>query len=387
MSCRRFLKDEEGAVAVLVALCMTVLLGFTAFAVDYGGMAAAKQSMQNAADAAALAGAADLAGDHSTAAIVSRAEEYTAVNGYDSADADVTVDTQVTASTVTVTVSKELKMGFSAVLTGRAVRTVSAGATAGVDSIFGSYPYALFAGQEIADEGTGITITGNSIDIYSDIHSNSRITMKNADLRDGAVATAVGATSPSGGNWNSGSVTIDMPKYSSLEGKFSNLVTINSSALSGISSFQGLLDKGLELYAAAYGPGNTDYTAEGLSIYVDGSLTLGGRNSTVYTASYPINLVVNGGIDFNGCPLNSTAQAPVTLISKTGDIVVNGGGVSFFGTIFAPEGDVTINGSSYSTFTGSMIAQNIRKNGGKIAVEYDGRADDFIPRTKVRLIA
>jgi Flp pilus assembly protein TadG len=52
-------EKERGAVAVLVALLLVVLLGFAAIAVDIGMLYAQKAQMQNGADAAALAIAQD----------------------------------------------------------------------------------------------------------------------------------------------------------------------------------------------------------------------------------------------------------------------------------------------------------------------------------------
>ena len=54
-------EKERGAIAVLVALLMVVLLGFAAIAVDQGMLYAQKAQMQNGADAAALAIAQDCA--------------------------------------------------------------------------------------------------------------------------------------------------------------------------------------------------------------------------------------------------------------------------------------------------------------------------------------
>lgn len=51
-----FRKNESGQSMVLVALLVTVLFGFSALAVDVGNMTYQKSLMQNAADAAALAG-------------------------------------------------------------------------------------------------------------------------------------------------------------------------------------------------------------------------------------------------------------------------------------------------------------------------------------------
>lgn len=51
----RRVNDEGGAVAVLVALLMVVLMGFAAIAVDVGALYAERRELQNGADAAALA--------------------------------------------------------------------------------------------------------------------------------------------------------------------------------------------------------------------------------------------------------------------------------------------------------------------------------------------
>src|SRR4051794_7831836 len=56
-------RDERGAVLVHVALAMLTLIAFSALAIDYGALLGARRQAQNAADAAALAGASSLAFD------------------------------------------------------------------------------------------------------------------------------------------------------------------------------------------------------------------------------------------------------------------------------------------------------------------------------------
>jgi Flp pilus assembly protein TadG len=51
------LNNDHGATAVLVAICLTMLIGFAALAVDVGYLYATRNELQNVADAAALAGA------------------------------------------------------------------------------------------------------------------------------------------------------------------------------------------------------------------------------------------------------------------------------------------------------------------------------------------
>lgn len=61
------LADESGQVLVLTALCMTVLIGMLALAIDVGMLRYQKRQFQNAADAAALAAALEIATCGSTA--------------------------------------------------------------------------------------------------------------------------------------------------------------------------------------------------------------------------------------------------------------------------------------------------------------------------------
>lgn len=61
------LKDESGQVLVMTVLCMTVLMGFMALAIDVGLLFRAKRNLQIAADATATATALDYYYDHSVA--------------------------------------------------------------------------------------------------------------------------------------------------------------------------------------------------------------------------------------------------------------------------------------------------------------------------------
>jgi Flp pilus assembly protein TadG len=61
MKHRCYPESERGLVAIIVAICLIMLLGFGAFAVDVGFLYMKKNELQNAADAAALAGAFALA--------------------------------------------------------------------------------------------------------------------------------------------------------------------------------------------------------------------------------------------------------------------------------------------------------------------------------------
>src|SRR5689334_8532080 len=62
---RRSPDDRRGAITVLAAVLMVVMLGFVAFGVDVGYMLLVKTQLQVAADSAAMAAAANMAGTQS----------------------------------------------------------------------------------------------------------------------------------------------------------------------------------------------------------------------------------------------------------------------------------------------------------------------------------
>ena len=379
-------KSEAGSIPVLVALSLIVLFGFTSLAVDFGMLASCRQSMQNAADASALAAAGDLT--CGSGSILSTAGTYAAINGFNPTDADISLDVSVARNSVTVTLQREMKMGFSSVLTGVRTRTVSASATAEATSIFGGCPYALFAGQRIEETGTGISVSGNNIHINGNIHSNSDINMQHAVLSSGSVATAVRNVNPSANGWYGNSIALDMPSFASFEKALSSTpgyVAVGGDITIKKGGFSELVDLAVDEFLAQGGAERTLYT-DGLCIHVTGNLTFLGNNASTYYADFPITLVADGDIDLNGAPLNSNGDAPLYIMSKTGDITVNGGGESMTGILFAPQGDVTLNGND-ADFIGQIVAQNINKNGGKITVTYQEDVDRFLPATKVHLIA
>lgn len=71
----KILSDERGQVLVMTALCLSLLMGFTALAVDVGLLLRDKRIMQIAADAGAVNGAAELTpGDWDAAALAASAQ-------------------------------------------------------------------------------------------------------------------------------------------------------------------------------------------------------------------------------------------------------------------------------------------------------------------------
>jgi len=105
-------RDESGAVLILVALLIVVLMGTAALAVDGGSLYQARRQMVNAADAAALAGAQELIrteGNKSAATAV--AEDY-AIR-LNNSDVDKVTVSFPNDYTIVVEVGKQVDFGFA----------------------------------------------------------------------------------------------------------------------------------------------------------------------------------------------------------------------------------------------------------------------------------
>jgi Flp pilus assembly protein TadG len=192
---RKFRRDEKAAALVLVALMLAVLMGFTAMVVDAGIMFQNRRYLQNVADAAALAGAAHLAGDRDAAD--SEAIKYVQANGYDLAGAVTQRETYSTTVTtpngdeiiikysddfkqITVTPKRTVDYVFGKAL-GLTNKYIGASATAekGEDPFWLQNPgiISFEDGEEPGVEIKGSVILGSN-DGHILIHSNSTMEIK-----------------------------------------------------------------------------------------------------------------------------------------------------------------------------------------------------------------
>lgn len=123
--------DQSGAVLILTAAVLVVMLGMTAMVADIGALALEKTRLQNACDAAALAGAWELTDTFSAR---QKAKDYLHFNGVDIAGATISFNADNTK--VTVEAARSVDFKFARVL-GRNDGTARAKATAAYGSVSG----------------------------------------------------------------------------------------------------------------------------------------------------------------------------------------------------------------------------------------------------------
>jgi len=106
-SSRRRLRNERGQALVIFVLFLPVLIGFAALVLDVGNWYVQKRFVQNAADAAVLAGAQDLP---NTSAAQAQAQDYVTKNG-----GGITNVTFPTSTKIRVTVTRNVPTYFAKV--------------------------------------------------------------------------------------------------------------------------------------------------------------------------------------------------------------------------------------------------------------------------------
>lgn len=357
--------NERGSVSILVAISMTVLMAFAAIVIDVGRIALEKQSLQNALDAATLAGALELP-DNTTAAR-QIAIAYFTQNGFPET-AIQQINFLNSNKTINITADQPVEYTFAKIFENGDNTTVSVSASAQISSVFEAFKYTLFSASEM----DLLQFKGNNI-ITGNVHSNNSI--KNAAEVTGVV-TAVNTidcrVSATGGKIP-GSPVVEMPDFNDVTDL---ATTIDQSTL-------------IDVFGASYTENKNEYAMSDaqlddlLSMYpialINGNLTVNG-SGTHSTGS----IMTTGDIVFNGGNVNMDASDSVCFYSVNGDITFNGGNGNVNGILYAPNGAITLNGGG-GIFYGSIVGDMVTCDGG-ITLTYNEKAAQSLPPTITRLV-
>ncbi|MCX7841847.1 MAG: pilus assembly protein TadG-related protein [Clostridia bacterium] len=167
MTIKTFIRGKKGSSMVIYAAALIVIMGAASLAVDIGFAINEKAAIANAADAAALAGAQELASGNGTAAL-SVARAYLEKNGMKPVDAEITINDG--GNIITVRNRRQVNYAFARIL-GINSTVVRANASAGAFPVSavgsGVRPFAIeqqtlnFGQQYILKEGAGGGKSGN----------------------------------------------------------------------------------------------------------------------------------------------------------------------------------------------------------------------------------
>lgn len=162
VSVRGINSSERGSIAIIVALGMTVLLASCAMVVDIGLIYVQKAKLQNAVDAAALAGVQELPGDAIRANQI--AQDYAAQNGAES----ITTHTEANNFKMVVTGQKTVPTAFARIwgINSKQVSASSAAMMIPPSSLSGAVPLSVqeqdfqYGALYTLKTGSGSQVTG-----------------------------------------------------------------------------------------------------------------------------------------------------------------------------------------------------------------------------------
>ncbi len=340
--------DRNGQSLILVVLAMTVLMSMAAAGITVGNLYYAKTRLQNAADAAALAGAQDAVNqNYSAVAGESQLIPQNSPGGQGSLILNQANQTVTATATTKVSPSFAGALGFGAfTVNTKAIASYSGGA---------AFDYALFQGD--TNPSNGLTLTGDSR-VYGSVHSNDGLSLGgNASVTDGCTAgagqTIQGGTC-GGGNGTSGYVP--MPQW--IPSQIPNPILLTSTSIT-----------------ASLPPGN--YYAENENITISGNVSLSG-SITVY----------NGTITISGTSSITNSSSGGLALASFG----SPSGITYNGTdtidgfLYAPNGTITMHGGGHGEVNGAVVAEDIETDTGHMKISWNPTETSAAPVHQVVLL-
>lgn len=389
---------ERGAVLVIVAFCMTCMLGLSAIAVDLGYARQRKAQAQNSADFAALAGAGVLVAG-TTAEARDEALAYVARNGFDAGEANVQIPPADgpragAPGCIRVRASETSPTVFGGIFD-VATLTVVAQATACASPALGG-EYAVFAGSTTCADA--ISFSGANRTLNGGVHSNHSIKIQSNGTVINGDATYLAGDAPVGNVTYNPSENNPRQLESSLV--YPEVFSIDDYAPGGVKA--ALAASQLRYYNAGSADINDTWLTLNLAInpltktifpglyYTSGDIDLSGNG---YKAAGATFVTSHGDIHFNGNNFTFSAWDPDGLLlfsnklepsCSSGQAVIklNGNTHSWTGIMYAPRGPLDFAGTNIeASLSGRLVAQTVKLSGSSQTItrntSYAGRSGGF----------
>lgn len=347
MNHRRFLQrhPERGSVTILVAALWMGLFGMAALAVDAGHMYLTKRNLQDAADAAVMAGLPSLGSNTATAQ--TNARNMAIQCGYATGNISTATGTAGGMNTLTVTISASEPFFFAKVL-GYSSKTISAKAVGQASS---PVP-AVFAGKNTCAGAVGIQFNGGPVTVTGDVESNSNANIYGTGTVSGSTLYGAGCSSNIAGATNGGG-SLPYP-YSYTTSSFGTCdygsMSTPTLSLGGTGPWwQSGGPSGGTLMPGVYCASSQIDASAGS--YLNGNVTFvtPGR-ITISSATVNLTAFSNGIIAYAGAISDCyTNQA----------INVGSGSISITGSFDAPNGCVNASGTALN-INGSLVGNEVQ---------------------------
>jgi Flp pilus assembly protein TadG len=333
---------ERGSVAIVVAALWMALFAMAALAVDAGHMYLTKRNLQEAADAAVMAGLPSLANNTTTAQ--SNASAMAQASGYAAGNITTSTGTSGGMRTLTVTITTSEPFFFAKALgyTSKTMRATSVGQAA-------NQVPAVFAGTNScigSPTPVGIQVNGGPVTITGDVESNGSANVY-------GTATITGSTTYGSGSGCGSNISGASNAGGSLTSPYSYTTSSFGSCTFGSLTTAGTLSIG----------------TGGAPWWASGGPSGGTLVSGVYCANG--NIDVSAGVNISGT-VTFVATGRVTISSSSVNFTAYSNGIiAYAGATSDCYSNQAINvGSADVTMNGSFDAPNgcINDSGNNIAI-------------------
>ncbi|MEX2552384.1 MAG: pilus assembly protein TadG-related protein [Actinomycetota bacterium] len=390
--------NERGSVLILVSLSMTVLVGFSALAIDLGFARQRRTQARSSADFAALAGAGVLK-TGTIAEAEAAARDFASRNGFSGEDAEVNIpptsgSKSGVAGCVQVKPSEQFPTIFGRIFNVGTI-TVASGAVACSSPGLGG-PYAVFAGSTTC--ASAVSFSGSNRTINGGVHSNNDMKITSSgtvingavDFLNGDAPAGNITFNPSTDNPTRLTSPLPYPEFFAIgdyapggakallaqsQGKYYNAgsLAIDEVWLTSINPLF-LLNKtippGLYYTTGAIHLNTSGITGTGVTLVTsNGDVKLNGNNLT-FTPWDPDGLLIFSNKTQSSC---SSGQAVIALDGNTH---------SWTGIMFAPNGPLDFSGTNVvASLNGRLVAKVVSLSGSSQTItrnlSYPGRSDGF----------
>lgn len=389
--------QERGAAALIVALCLLVLMGFTALAVDAGMGYNDRRGTQNAADNAALAAAWESCNPANAGSPdpVTAGRDTAAHNGYDHTAGDTSVQVSDLGAgqwQVDIQTTNASSFGGATPYAGDSVTVVSS-ATAECEEIDFLGGYAIFAGGDTCSSGgVELDLSGSSKIVNGGIHSNGEVKITGSDAEINGDVTYLDSSdyTPSTQVYSPVAYPLDLTieEYrpggdralehnddadADLDRYFDTPNVINNSWMTTNGYADPLSGSKIEVTQSGvyYAGDSMDLKQVSMASGVKATFVSEGQISLTGESDFTGFDPIVGGSSDPGVLFFSNYEAPPSGPTCTGTAIdISTNNVTWTGAIFAPHGAVTPSFSSATSLNGSIFAWTVNVSGSDFDITW-----------------
>jgi hypothetical protein len=362
------LRSDSGQTLVIIALCMTVLLGFVALAVDVGSLFHARRNMQVAADAAAVAGALDYKYNSSVTSARAAGQAAAAANGVSSSYITINIPpgsgSHATSGYVEAIAVDPAPTFFMNMFHIHSMN-VSARAVAGSGVNNGCVWALSKSGTDVSLTGSG-SITAQNCEIYDDSNASNAMSLTGS----GSIsAKAIGIVGNNPGYSVTGSGSLSPNPPTTGIGPATDPLNLTapaiptgtcSSSCTPSNTGSGNLTLNPGTYTSISNTGSGTLTLTPGNYIINGSLTNTGSGSLILGAG---NYTIGGDFKSTGSSSLTLGSGIYTIggnLALTGSGSMTGSGITFYtlgSDTLTGSGSMNLAAPTSGTYSGVLIYQ------------------------------